>query len=445
MRVVAPRCDNAHDHEGWAGRIAGISAFAGATNLRGMLAPLVATQTFLYTSPLLHAATATPDPAGSAGSATATPVPTPAASATTISGALNGALDKLQVQSTIACTKDDVSVCGIVLKMTGNKTLGQILEVILGTPLSLLLIIALAVVIRRFLVKLIDRLSNRIANGAAATGRNSGLATVSPGSSAEPAAVPEVSPLLITRRTARARTLAQVLRSVTTVLVVIVATLMIMQELGLPIAPLLASASVVGVALGLGAQSLVRDVVAGMFMIVEDQYGVGDSVDVGAASGSVEAVGLRVTRLRDVNGTVWYVRNGEIMRVGNQSQGWSRAVLDVNVGYGEDVDRVEQLLLRIAQELRTEAKYGVYFLEDPEVWGLEAMTPDSVVIRLVVKTYPQQQTPVARELRRRIMQRFEAEGIVMHTMPRTVIVNEDEEPPEPVTTSRADEADSLEH
>jgi small-conductance mechanosensitive channel len=370
-----------------------------------MLYPLVAA---VITRPPFLAATPSPDPSPSS-----------------ISGALDSLVNNVE-GSAHTCTKDDLSVCGLVLRATGNKGLGQALQVILGTPLKLVVIIVLGVIVRRFLHKVIDRLTDRIANGAASSGRAGDLAV-------EPAA-PEASPLSLTRREARSRTLAQVLRSVTTVLVVVVLTLMVLQELGLPIAPLLASASVVGVALGLGAQSLVRDVVAGMFMIVEDQYGVGDSIDAGAASGTVEAVGLRVTRLRDLNGTVWYVRNGEIMRVGNQSQGWSRAVIDVNVGYDEDVDRVEAILLDIAERLRDDARFGIYLLDEPEVWGVEAMTEDSVVIRLVVKTYPQQQSPIARELRRRIKQRFGEEQIEMHTTPRTVIVNEEEDA-RPVTAT----------
>jgi small-conductance mechanosensitive channel len=380
---------------------------------------------------LVHASTTDPSPSGSP-----TPLPTPTSTPSGVSGVVDGVVDKLQAHSTSTCLNDDISVCGLARRLTGSLGLGQVLEVVLGTPLRIALIVVLAIVVRRFLHRVIDRLSTRIANGSAATGRSAGMpvGSAEATTSGAVAAAPEASPLLITRRTARSRTLAQVLRSVTSVIVVIVAALMILQEVGLNIAPLLASVGVVGVALGLGAQSLVRDFVAGMFMIVEDQYGVGDSVDVGAASGTVEAVGLRVTRLRDVNGTVWYVRNGEILRVGNHSQGWSRAVLDVNIGYGEDVDRVEQLLLDIAEELRQDPELGLYFLDDAEVWGVEAMTPDSVVIRLVVKTYPEKQAPVARELRRRIMQRFDTEGIEMHNLPRTVIVNEDQEVP-PVTAS----------
>ena len=211
-------------------------------------------------------------------------------------------------------------------------------------------------------------------------------------------------------------------------------------SLGLPITPLLASASVIGVALGLGAQGLVRDIVSGMFMIAEDQYGVGDVVDVGSATGTVESIGVRITRLRDVNGTVWYVRNGEIMRVGNQSQGWARAVLDVNVGLGEDIDHAEEVLLRTAQDLKNDERLGQHVLEEPEVWGVESLSTDGVLMRVVVKTQPLQQWVVARELRRRIKDQFDEEGIDMQSSPHLVIT-ERQAPQEPAApTATPDEA-----
>ena len=136
-----------------------------------------------------------------------------------------------------------------------------------------------------------------------------------------------------TRRVQRAATMGTLLKSIVSGVVFTVVTLMFIAELGYDIAPLIASAGIIGVALGFGSQALVKDFLSGIFMIFEDQYGVGDVVDLGEASGTVEAVSLRVTRLRDVNGTVWYVRNGEILRVGNMSQNWARTVLDVTVGY----------------------------------------------------------------------------------------------------------------
>ena len=175
-------------------------------------------------------------------------------------------------------------------------------------------------------------------------------------------------------------------------------------------------------------------------MLVEDQYGVGDVVDLGDASGVVEPVGLRVTRVRDVDGTVWYIRNGEVLRVGNRSQGWARAVLDVGIAYGEDVTRAEALLLEVAQGLRTDEKFGPLVLEEPEMWGVESVTADGVVLRLVVKTEPLQQSAVARELRRRIKERFDAEGVhVAHPQSAVWVTGE-----APVTqaTTTTDEADA---
>ena len=186
---------------------------------------------------------------------------------------------------------------------------------------------------------------------------------------------------------------------------------MILDEVGIPTGPLLASAGIVGIAVGFGRRPSSSDVISGVFMLIEDQYGVGDVVDLGDASGVVEAVGLRVTRIRDVNGTVWYIRNGQVLRVGNQSQGWARAVLDVGIAYGEDVARAERILLDVANSLRDDEKFGPLVIEEPEMWGIESVTADSVVLRLVVKTQPLQQWAVARELRRRIKDRFDAEGI----------------------------------
>ena len=169
--------------------------------------------------------------------------------------------------------------------------------------------------------------------------------------------------------------------------------------------------NIVGLALGFGAQSLVKDFLGGIFLILEDQYGVGDSVNLGTASGTIEAVGLRVTRLRDVNGTVWYVRNGEILAVGNMSQEWARTVLDVPVAFSADLGRVREVLHEVAHAVWEDPEYRPDILEEPEVWGVERWDPDGVVMRLVVKTAPPQQWSVARELRERVKDRFEAEGI----------------------------------
>jgi small conductance mechanosensitive channel len=217
------------------------------------------------------------------------------------------------------------------------------------------------------------------------------------------------------RAAARARTIGQVLSSLSTAIVFSIAILMVLGELGINLAPLIASAGIAGVALGFGTQSLVKDFVSGLFMLLEDQYGVGDVVDLEDAVGVVEEVTLRITRLRDVNGTVWYFPNGGIMRVANKSQEWSRAVLDVPVAYGTDVERAEAVIKRVADGLWQDEAWSERVLEAPEVWGVENFGADALTLRVVEKTVPSAQADVLRELRRRILAAFDAEGIEMPT------------------------------
>ncbi len=213
------------------------------------------------------------------------------------------------------------------------------------------------------------------------------------------------------RRKQRAQAMGDLLSSIVGLVIAGVAFVMVLGVVGVPIAPLLTSAGILGVALGFGAQTLVKDYLAGVSMILEDQYGVGDSVDLGEASGTVEAVGLRVTRLRDVNGTVWYVRNGEILRVGNQSQNWARTVLDVTVDYDSDLDEVQSILAEEAESMYREERFTGVIIEEPEVWGVERFDKDGVVVRVVLKTAPLQQWLVARTLRQRVKRRFDKAGI----------------------------------
>lgn len=337
---------------------------------------------------------------------TSTPTPTPD---NTPSPTLESPLDR--VRDDMICDTDDPTICGFVRTLTGSEAAGEWAQVLLGTPLKILAILIVGFVLRWFLHRAIGQLANRIAAGFVPSRLAGGKRA---------AAMLESSPLHSERRVQRAQTMGSVLKSLTTGVVATVVILMVLSELGADIGPLLASAGILGVALGFGSQALVRDFLSGIFMIVEDQYGVGDVVDVGEATGTVEAVGLRVTRLRDVEGTVWYVRNGEILRVGNQSQGWARAVMDIGVGYGEDVGRVQDLLRRVGCDLHEDPEWGPLILEDPEVWGVEALSADAVVVRLVVKTLPLEQWKVARELRRRIKATFDAEGVEIPFPQRTV-------------------------
>jgi small conductance mechanosensitive channel len=221
----------------------------------------------------------------------------------------------------------------------------------------------------------------------------------------------EPSSIAQERRRQRTQTVGSVLRSVATILVFGVGFATVLSELGVDLGPAIAGAGIVGVALGFGAQNLVRDYLNGIFMILEDQYGVGDAIDVGEASGIVESVGLRTTRLRNVDGTVWHVRNGEIVRVGNMSQGWSRALLDVSVAYGTNVDHAQEVIKRVAVEVAAGEEVGHFVLDEPELWGVEMLGADGIDIRLVVKTAPLEQWKVGRELRRRLKETFDAEGI----------------------------------
>jgi small conductance mechanosensitive channel len=209
--------------------------------------------------------------------------------------------------------------------------------------------------------------------------------------------------------------MGSVLRSIASIIILGSAAISVLGYLGLDLTPFLASASIIGVAVAFGAQNLVKDVLTGMFMLLEDQYGVGDVVDVGSAKGTVEAMTLRTTRLRDVNGVVWYVPNGEIKRVGNESQNWARVVLDVPVEYDADLDKVRTLLAETAGAMAIDTPWDEYIIEDPTVWGVQALSGEAVVVRVVCKTAPGKQSDVARELRERVKKAFDSAGLSVAT------------------------------
>ncbi|CAA9335041.1 MAG: Potassium efflux system KefA protein / Small-conductance mechanosensitive channel [uncultured Nocardioidaceae bacterium] len=316
------------------------------------------------------------------------------------------------------CDEVDSNLCDAVFEVTGNESAAVASGWLVAKPLEILGLVLLAVVGRWLLHRVIDRLANRAAEGRMSSpisrgrlGRASERLVVAGAAAAE-------------RRTQRIKAMASLLKSIVTGVVVVLVAIMVIAELGYDPAPLIASAGVVGVALGFGAQSLVKDFLSGIFMIFEDQYGVGDVVDAGEAIGTVEAVSLRVTRLRDVNGTVWYVRNGEILRIGNMSQNWARTVLDIPVAYGEDLHRVQEVLRDVAHSLWEDEEYRSVIIEEPEIWGVEMLTPDGVVVRVTLKTAPLEQWEVAREMRQRIKARFDHEGIEI-ALPQRVIWHRD--------------------
>ncbi len=300
-------------------------------------------------------------------------------------------------------------LCSTVYELTGSKGAAEVADD-LATPIRILFIVLLATAAMWLVHRLVSRLARRLR------------------------AVVGATPSASLRAAQRAETIGNVLRYVSTVVIWTIAVITILGELGFELAPLLAGAGVAGVALGFGAQSVVRDFLSGIFMLLEDQFGVGDVIDVGDASGTVEYVSLRVTRLRDVEGTVWYVPNGEIKRVGNKSQQWSRALLDIAVASDTDVDAATAVIRRVAEAMWRDADWKDLIIDEPEVWGVEEFGVDRVVIRLVVKTKPLEQWRVARELRARIKAAFDEAGIEMPYATQRITHQASGDPPGPLAT-----------
>lgn len=278
-----------------------------------------------------------------------------------------------------------------VITIATTTTLRVLLTIVGGILLTLAL---------RFLVHRMTHRLVRAAEPLARFGRASaGTASVSLGGA------------YVDRRAQRADTLNSVLGSTVVLGVGLVVLVMVLEQLGWDVGPLLASAGVVGLAVGFGAQSLVKDVLSGVFMMIEDQYGVGDLIDIGTTSGTVEAVGLRVTRIRDSSGTLWYCRNGEILRVGNQSQGWSRATVDVRVDASAPLDRTHRLLGDTAQALAADPAWSAVVIGDPTVAFVADLAAAGTQLQVALKVNAGQQGKVASELRRRIRAALDDAGI----------------------------------
>lgn len=221
----------------------------------------------------------------------------------------------------------------------------------------------------------------------------------------------ETTPGMVTAQEQRTRTLLSLLRSVGLVIIAVMTVFMVLGALGVELGPLLAGAGVVGLAVSFGAQSLVKDVISGLFMLFENQFGVGDVIRIEGVSGTVEKMTLRVVTLRDVHGVVHMVPNGQITKVSNLTRSWARVVLEVGVAYRENPDRVMEVLRDVGRELYEDPDWRPLLLEPVEVPGIEMFGDSAVNIRVTVKTLPLKQWDVARELRRRIKLRFDHEGI----------------------------------
>jgi small conductance mechanosensitive channel len=297
-----------------------------------------------------------------------------------------------------------------------SETLSDIADWALETPLQIVLILLGALVAARLARRTIDATVRRTADNAVRRRMQAAIEFAPALRESEEAAA---------RSGPRTEAISGVLQSAASFVIYLIALFLALGELGVDLAPLLAGAGVAGLAIGFGAQSLVKDLFSGIFILLEDQYAVGDIVDLGEATGVVEGVSLRTTRLRAVDGVVWYVPNGEILRVGNMSQHWSRALLDIEVAYDTDLTAAKQLLGRIAGDYAAEDSD---VLGEPEVWGVEALAASSVVIRLVVKTRPSEQWRVSRELRERIKVGFDAAGIEIPFPQQTVWARSPDQP-----------------
>jgi moderate conductance mechanosensitive channel len=304
-----------------------------------------------------------------------------------------------------ACGEANSSyACEQVFEWTNNKFFANSAEWLLDRPIRIFFIVVVVWIISKVLQRVVSRFVDTVV-ASPADPRLRALRERGPGR------------LLIeqteqTRSKARAETIGLVLRSIAVASVWSVGALLILGQLEIDLAPLIAGAGIGGIALGFGAQSIVKDFLSGLFMLIEDQYGVGDIIDVGDATGTVEKVSLRSTTIRDVYGTVWHFPNGEILRVGNFSQLWSRALIDVEVAYDTDLELAQGVIQRVADELWEDPEWGGdEVMERPEVWGVQSLGASSVALRLVVKTEPSKQWAVERELRLRLKNALDEAGI----------------------------------
>ncbi|MEV7691991.1 mechanosensitive ion channel domain-containing protein [Microbacterium sp. NPDC089189] len=268
--------------------------------------------------------------------------------------------------------------------------------------LGILVIIVVALLVAWILKRIIHRVVERIVRGAKSKARVDDTQAL------------DRSPLAAVRLVQRTRTLGSILQNIAGVTIVIISIILIVNVIDANILGSFALlTAAIGAGLGFGAQNIVKDVLNGIFIVAEDQVGIGDVVDLGLATGVVEYVSVRVTHVRDVNGTLWYVRNGEITRIGNMSQGWSRVIIDLAVPVHADLDAVEKAMLDAAKQLAKDPKWRTRILEQPEIWGLESISGDALVIRLVLKTRSNAKDDVARELRVRLKRAMDAMDITL--------------------------------
>ena len=326
---------------------------------------------------------------------------------------------ELQAGLVDACGESPGFICEWIWDTTDNEALAGLVDWLIERPLKVAVILVGALVVNRLVKRAIDRMVSRLVEsrtreeGEAEAESSARLARLGRRARGRLQKIHDQAE----RSRQRAVTLGVVLRGLAGVAVYALA---LMVALG----PLIAGAGIVGLAIGFGAQSLVSDFIAGIFIIIEDQYGVGDIVDVGAASGTVEKVTLRTTILRDIDGALWVVPNGEIRRVGNSSQLWARTVLDVDVAYDTDIDLAASVIKEVADSVWQEEVESATIIEEPEIWGVQSFGADAISIRLAVKTEPNEQWATGRLIRARLKKAFDANGIEIPFPQRTVWINQ---------------------
>ncbi len=312
------------------------------------------------------------------------------------------------------CWEESGSLCRFVYDQFGeNETLASASEWLIDKPLRILLILLVAWILSRLALRWVKRVVGRmVAPPSNPIERLERLGIDLPESLAPTITDP--------RRQSRADSISTVLTSTAIVSIWTIAGITVLGILGVQLGPLIAGAGIAGVALGFGAQSLVKDCIAGLFMLAEDQYGIGDVVDLGEAVGVVEGISLRTTILRSLDGTVWHVPNGVVQRVGNLSQLWSVAVLDVDVAYQTDLVRARELLHRAADEVCEREEFAPHVIEAPTVLGVERLGADGITLRLTVKVEPGTQWSLQRAMREHVKDVFDGAAIEIPFPQRTV-------------------------
>lgn len=268
-----------------------------------------------------------------------------------------------------------------------------------GVPFRVVLIIIGALVARWLLIILLGRTVNQVVNGVKKTHAVDLTAELAQ------------SPLIAARMVQRTRTLGTVGRNLITATVMLTAFIMVLDQLGVSVSAIVASAGVVAVGLAFGAQNVIKDLLNGLFMVFEDQLGIGDSIIVGTVSGTVEAVGIRVTQVRSTDGTLWFIRNGEVLQLGNRSHGWARAILNIDVTVENNLDKVAQAITEVAREVVHQPELARKVLMMPELLGVESFHSDHSTLRLTVKTRPDAEAEVSRAIRVALKSRFDRDGI----------------------------------